>query len=269
MPFQPITTTEELPSIGHTYETYCFDMKRTVEKVQDPAGKKQFEYIELAKDVAAFANSTGGVILVGACENQTTGTLASYFPVLESVAKEICDAFSKAVRERCSPAPLIDPKPIAKDSGFVVVVNVWPFPAQAVGVRSKESDAYFFPLRVGLHTIFIKPEQLPMLMLPDVRRAEILLSAIPASERQKIIFIYRRRNQKTDHIEADMSRADLIDINRSTNSVLLKFYTKNGDCMDTSIPLDAVKTTWKTDNGWHISIDGTFPNQGHIWIAYL
>lgn len=127
--FQPVTSPTQLPPAGHSAETYSFDIKQNIQK--------PFDSFELAKDVSAFANANGGVILVGAAEDRKRGTISRYLPLDEKGAKEIRDAYSTAVRDHCSPAPVINPVVLPKDGGHVVAVNVWPFPGQAVGVRQK------------------------------------------------------------------------------------------------------------------------------------
>jgi hypothetical protein len=59
--FEPITKPEQLPPEGTTIETLGRDFKKLAPSLNPP---------EMAKDVAAFANRIGGVIIVGAIEDQ-------------------------------------------------------------------------------------------------------------------------------------------------------------------------------------------------------
>lgn len=155
--FQPVTTARDLPRAGTSAERISFDIKR------DTGTGKQ-DYFELAKDVAAFANASGGVILIGAAEDRKHGVVGAYMPLSRHRAKEVRDAYNQATRDRCSPRPLVDPVIIDHQGGAVVAVNVWPFPGQAVGVRhAKEPLAFAFPFRAGVETIWLNAEQLPML----------------------------------------------------------------------------------------------------------
>ncbi len=66
--YHPVATLADLP-IDTGRETGTYDFKQTV----DPKNKR-----ELAKDVAAFANATGGAGAVGAIEDTEKGTLQEY-----------------------------------------------------------------------------------------------------------------------------------------------------------------------------------------------
>ncbi len=133
---------------------------------------------ELAKDVAAFANRIGGVIIYGAKEKG--GFLDSYRELEPGEVTALRTASSEAVSNFCSPPPMFDPHPIPVRAGFVVAINVWPFAGQAVGVRrAKNGEEWSFPLRTGKDCRHLRPEQLPMLMIPQLRRVVALLYSIP------------------------------------------------------------------------------------------
>jgi len=172
--FDPITTPAQLPPIG-AHETETLDFKSTY---------KPSETFEMAKDVAALANAVGGTLLVGAAEDAAE-KLSGYVPVAPTEAADLQTRLEVAVTQRCSPAPFISATRIehpARPAHEVVAVNVWAFPAQAVGVKIGGSmadgyggDAWVFPIRVGTQTKYLEPEMLAMLMLPEIRRKAILL----------------------------------------------------------------------------------------------
>lgn len=91
----------------------------------------------LARQVAAFANAIGGTLLIGAVEEPGTDRLGTYRPLSHDDAVAVEKRYGDAVKDLCSPKPLIDINAIQKDGGVVVAVNVWPFPGQAVGVRAR------------------------------------------------------------------------------------------------------------------------------------
>jgi hypothetical protein len=103
------------------------------------AGTNKADFGEMAKDVAAFANAAGGVIVVGV--DHQNGA-AQRYPLSLAEANELVELYSQAVRDRCSPRPLIEPCAIdigpepgkPPDERFVVAVNLWPYPDQPVGV---------------------------------------------------------------------------------------------------------------------------------------
>lgn len=87
---------------------------------------------EAAKDIAAFANTRGGSILVGAREG--TFSIAKYEQIMELAAKHCAEEYVTALKE-CSPRPVIDPRVIRYENGFVVRVIVEPYPAPPVAVN--------------------------------------------------------------------------------------------------------------------------------------
>lgn len=240
--FKPMQLPSDLPPVGAGREHFAFDMKA----VGIPA--KTFE---MAKDMAAFANSTGGTILIGAVESRNSGTLESYRPMPESEANRLAKAFSEAAKDRCHPTPFIDPTVIACDNGFVVAVNVWPFPAQPVGVhvRADASDgfggeSFVFPLRSGIDTKFIRAEHLPMFMLPEVRRRAIMLDSIPAAARSGVVL----------ESPTDARPVALVEIDLLANSFTVD-WRRAGQHIKFAMPIDAVRHVWRNANGeWRVAV---------------
>ena len=167
-----------------TVEGQGLDFKRRI------AGKDgKVDYLELAKDVAAMANAFGGVIVVGACE-APKGTLSKYDPMNKKEAAGTCTEYTTALRDRVRPSAVVATEMVDHDGGFLAVVRVEPSMGQAIGVRfipSKDVDPgetkevhqiYGFPVRKGDNTVWLEPEQLPMLMLPELRRTLLLLQKI-------------------------------------------------------------------------------------------
>lgn len=222
--FTEIHTTADLPTPGTSRESMAVDFKKTI-NAGNPA--------ELAKDVAAFANVTGGVVLVGADEDTQIGALRGYVPLTEPTAQLFRDAYNKAAATHCSPSPIIEPvivtSPPGSPLGYVVAVNVWPFPAQAVGV-DYGGDKYRFPARIGTHPTFLTPEQLPMLMIPELRYNAILLSQIP--------------NGKFIKVLDDAKRATLfngLEVKLMESSVTFREPNQN---LSVNVPLAAIKFVW-------------------------
>lgn len=196
MPFQPIQKREDLPEIGARREALNLDFKQTVEGAP---------VAELAKDVAAFANASGGTVLVGANEDASSGTLQGWVPMSKEKADAARASFDMAVRDWCSPAPVFSPEVIERESGqYVVAVNVWPYPLLPVSVRVKTDkaltgrawDAWVVFVRVGTHNKPFTPEQAAMLMIPSVRHAVMMLDSIPDNKRTSVrVFL---RDHQTD-----------------------------------------------------------------------
>lgn len=248
-----LTRAEDLPLVGIAREQLLVDFKAQV----DP--KRHFE---LAKDVAAFANASGGVVLVGAVEEN--GKLARYNPLPEALGNEIRAAYSQAVRDRCSPVPLCDPVAIATGGGFVIAVSVWPFPTQPVGVkisgdRATEGHAgpgWVFPLRTGVDSVFVRPEQLPMLMLPDLRRMAILLDAIPNDRRADLAVTFRMGVLAHGSYKKGEQLLDFVEVRLLENVAV--FRGAAGKMPETlcHVPLDGIESVWSTGKGWRIAFKG-------------
>jgi hypothetical protein len=90
--YKRIFETLQLPSLGPLPEDLRFDMKGML--------KKDVE-TNLANDVAAFANTLGGVILVGAHE-QPSGELRAWVPMTFADADGLGASLTKAL-DLCSP----------------------------------------------------------------------------------------------------------------------------------------------------------------------
>jgi hypothetical protein len=244
--FKPILRPDDLPPIGAAREALAVDFKRD----RYDFGKR----FEMAKDAAAFANATGGVVLVGADEDQGRKLLVAYNPIAdETVAADQREAISKAIRDRCAPAPLIDPQIITHPAGgYIVAINVWPFPAQAVGVRvsgDKKAegyggDAYVFPIRIGIDTQFLRPEQLPMLMVPALRTTAILLDALRPGD---LVWVVDERGM--------IPGGDVIRF-VSADAQACCFTVKITERGEVTIPLDAVRSVWRSGSQWKIAIQG-------------
>jgi hypothetical protein len=154
--FEPFLESSVLPPVGSGYERATLDLKGRGGVVSA---------FHKAKDVAAFANHLGGTLLIGAKE--TAGVVGEYEPLDESTANSIQKGFSQAVRERCSPRPLVNFARVPCGVGWVLAVNVWPYIGQVVGVRVKADktadgfgdDAYAFPMRTGVDSSYLLPEQ--------------------------------------------------------------------------------------------------------------
>ena len=243
---QPIRTENELPPEERSYESLRYDFKGTV----NPDDRA-----EMAKDVAAFANAVGGVILVGA--DAQGERLVRYQPLPQDHADKVLRSYDLAVRDLCSPKPVVEVAPIHHGDGVVIAVNIWPFPGQPVGVAADRNSAvaatsFRFPYRTGTNTIFLAPEQLPMFMLPDVRRVAILLSSIPPEERKRVVLLGRARcaGDPTSRQIGSLEELDLEEVTMK-NTVTFQKISAFGDVY---IPADSIDHVYRdADDGWVVS----------------
>jgi len=253
--FSPIDQTSELPKVGINNERRTIDFK----------GATTDDRYEIAKDVASFANAEGGTILIGA--KGSGEYLASYAPLSTSDASKLQRSYEEAIRDRCSPVPLFDVVGVPVEGGFVVAVNVWPFPGQLVGVEIKKGEAkcgkqrvepeglYFFPLRVGTHTAAVSPEQMPMFMDPRVRRIAICLQG--AIGRKVILSCPTPRSDGSKSVSGSIwleaARLDSVDLLGNAITVAVQYEGKE---LAVSVPFDLIDAAWKEDLHWRILVRG-------------
>lgn len=252
MTYTPIFDTRDLPSIGPLPEHLRFDMKMVL--------KKNVE-ANLANDVAAFANTAGGVILVGATEHPAnSGNLSGYEPMAFADANGLGESLKKALR-LCSPRPIAEAKPIEllpefwkdEDRKFVVAVNCDPYAAPPIGVAKSGQDGgekwWAFPARRGSHTHNLRPEELATIMEPRLRRILLLLDRIPLSPPGSVrrAMFHGRSGAVVTYdivsIDVESSSIDIMAIDRPYRG---------------TIPLDAITMTWRSlhDQMYHISMSG-------------
>lgn len=239
--FVPRLTADALPRPGaaDAIEGQVLDFKEWHHGIQ-PAP------LELAKDVAAFANASGGTIVFGATESDHR--LARYEGNDAAAAAKLCDTLHDVVHKRLRPPPVVVPRAIELDGTCVVALNVYPYVGQAVGVRVKQTecgdaehtknvDAYLFPVRVGEDTIWLNPEQTAMLMIPEVRRAVSMLRQI--KENEWVHVEYRPRGVL--YAKSGIHTIDAVDELR--NAVRLVGQAADGT-QGRTVPVDAISCVY-------------------------
>jgi len=222
-------------------------------------GKLNKSAFHLAKWVASFANSSGGTVLVGAAEDTTKGVVGKYLPLTKREAHMTVESFDTAIKDRCSPRPFYTRERIPIDGGMVVAINVWPFPAQVVGVRVDAAEAegykgsaYVFPVRAGAHTPHLLPEQLAMLMIPELRRVVILLSALKEGQEVTVHQVEAAHTpQSSPPLNVRFGRSDAL-----SNILELTQETARQGHHTIRIPLDRVVTVYEDFLSWKIVVRG-------------
>jgi hypothetical protein len=253
--FTPITTRAHVPQVGQGFESPVLDLKEHPEAYKRHVnGERQWDYFELAKDVAAFANNLGGTILVGAKQNAATGTCSAHTPFATVLATEFENRVRDALK-RCRPVPMVSLDPIPFDGNVMIAVNVWAFPGQVVAVEvtgDKERGgyggaAYVFPRRVLSHTDYLPADQTPMLMSPDARRTAILLSRLKMAETIVVhpkIVVPEERGVKAFKVQ-------FVAVDEMKNSLTLQIGPPGPQV---GVPIDDV-LAWFEMDGCHIRCD--------------
>jgi len=231
------------------------------------------EWWELAKDIAAFANHLGGVILVGASE-QPNG-LPNHHGLPPAKVAELVHAYDMAGRDKCRPSPLVTCDPIKWDNGReILAVNVAAYAGGLVGARFYElnsmgapqpADAWQFHMRVGKHNSPLPLEQAIMHMSSQARRTAIFLSAI--GEGQKIKLALRRGKGVQIPWDAVLARYSIAE-NFAEIKLTGEMYSTHG------IPFEDIEAVWLGgDSFWHVRISGFFhpwtDKDGQKWVAYI
>lgn len=251
-----VTRAEQLPEIGAP-ESNHLDFKKTYRR----GTPDSFDGFELGKDIAGFANAMGGTILVGVQE--AASVLHMYLPLDDDEARFTIRAIEEAVRDRCSPSPVVVTTKIPKDSGYIVAVNVSPFPGQPIGVRVKgdKNDGYgdpawTFPVRVGTQTKYFRPEQLAMLMSAEYRRIAILLGGIRKNDVVSIRPTERDPSRPQAEYQFYFEDMDVL-----RNLVVFRQYTHDKKELMV-VPMDQVVTVWRADTIWRLGLRGSIELSG-------
>lgn len=250
----PIVREADLPPVEDaSRETDVFDCKARYSGDKVP--------FEIAKDVAAMANRLGGTILVGLSENRK-----SYVPGTKTEMEKLSADADAAIKDRCFPKPVVGREVIAYGAeGFVLAINVEPF-IGIIGVKLLKADkserpvdkwngdSYVFPIRSGSQSDYLTPETLPMYMMPEVRRAVILLEAM--REAPGLLCCTTLAKSKSRGPEAGKVTGVLPD----ENSFEFSVGTGSGPFMPMRFPLDCIRRVWKDANVWRIDLKGYFPS---------
>jgi len=250
--FKPITDPRDLPKPEEGTEGLSLDAKTSARKGAN-APPAPFDDLELAKDVAAFANALGGTLLVGAHEDTARGVIDRYVALTEVDALETLQHYNDAVSTRCSPRPLIQPERLPFDGGFLVAVNVWPFLGQLVGVSDSglgsQGRMFHFPYRVGRATAWIEPEQHAMFMIPTIRRTIVLLESIPQGPHTAVQIV------RSSPGIADLGSASFMGVDIPGNVAIFQKGDGPGRTTTFHIALDDIERVWRAaGDQWRIRL---------------
>lgn len=242
--WKPIDNTSDLPNIGDSESLYLDFKAAPTESA-----------FEIGKDVAAFANASGGTLLIGAAQ-EPGGRLKEFVPIEDIVAVE--RSYENAIRDRCRPRPMVTLNAVECDGsgGQVLAVNVQPFPGQPVGVYIpvKEQkgmkaieDLFHYPIRVNRYTKAILPETLAMYVDARIRRIAILLEPLVGSQ----IRIQSAKPTGKNCFYADV--CDLKNVSVSENTIELGIEGKSY-----FLPFDFIHSVHRSGDTWHMYVLGKF-----------
>jgi Putative DNA-binding domain/Protein of unknown function (DUF2934) len=245
-----IETWNALPraSGSHLQERLWFDLKETY-----APGKRA----EMAKDVAAFANAEGGVLIIGAKEGPTEPDYSS--ALASAYAAKLEGEFDLAVRDFCRPSPAVHVRTIPVPGAFdkvILVVNVEPIVDQPVAARHEDDkDMWRFPIRVGRHTEYILPEQLPLYMNSKARRAKLLLLRAVEAGGEIELFTVPAGGMKHSNIQGAVPfKIEAVDA-EGGGALVIRETEHEGQAA--TIPIDDVEAVWREHSGkWAVRVSG-------------
>jgi hypothetical protein len=216
---------------------------------------------EHAKDIAAFANALGGTILVGSSDKPNV----VHHGLKNQTAHEVRNIYEGAAL-MCSPTVPIDVVPINFPDGKVVVaVNVPPFPESVVGAPEETNDkngkpikaehGWRFPIRRASQTHYLKPEELPLYMNPNVRRAFVRLQGMPLPCRARIHLFYVAQVTHMSGTYRDTTALEVSFEGVSLEQNRAQFQFRN---LGFRVPLMDVIDVWDHEpNFWAVRVAGT------------
>lgn len=210
----------------------------------------------MAKDMAAFANALGGVVLIGTSKDDEP---LAYPGIPRDFAERLSDGFSDAHARHLSPKPPNVERIIVAipDSDKVLLaVNVHPFSDQIVGAKTG-SNSWRFPVRVGADTNDLEPAMLP-LYAAAIRRNIILVGSInPSSDKISLCFRNPTNTQTADPVYYEAGLRDVSVDKNVMVIVLIEDVTRTHQ-----IPLDDIDSVWDSGSGpnphWIIRVRGHF-----------
>ena len=259
-----ITTPEEVTALATEPEGETVDYKGTA---------KPKEWWELAKDVAAFANHLGGVVLLGAFERPDGVPSLQGLPPDE--VKALASAYEEVARDRCRPSPLVTCSRIPwKNGSEMLAVNVQAqlalvgaqFYASRKDTKNPDgplvvsaANAWQFPMRVGKDNVPLPLEQAIMHMSAHARRVVILLTSIADPKKVKLVW---QRFETKAHVYPPFA-CTLQDFSVECN---VARFAVDGYLHPVSIPLDDIEAAWTDRDGWAVRVSGFFENSSQTGI---
>ena len=224
-PFKIAQDFESLIHLGETSESIHWDYKQSF-------NPKKAE--DIAIDLAAFANTFGGTLLIGVAEkNDGAKKVASGFVPGINV-EEIRKTVHTHISEIISPKIDVQVVPIEVSGNLVVAINVEPS-INLVGVRlDKDRRSFSFPYRTEYGNQYMIFEEIEKRMVDNKTRAMYLKLKKYIPERSKIsIYPTPLGNAQTEWAYEW--------IDESEN----EFKLICNDVMSIRLPISAVDEIWK------------------------
>lgn len=264
-----ITTYEQLLELQRNAadEDDCLDYK---------GNEKGEKWWDVAEDIAAFANTLGGVLLVGVAQDKLTRKIKLH-GLSDTEYATTKTHYENALRTNVSPPPMVtyaDPIPLP-GGRVVLAVHVDPYIAGLVGAmypdvdrgsNFKVSGAWQFPIRKGGHNVALTPAQIPLYMPIQVRRMVVLLerlkTLLEAADPPRLCQWQRNPTPSTP----DPGCCKNLRVDVEGNVLQFDYHPDASDTRGKSqtVPLDDIETIFRSSTGkfWYIRWAGVIRDQG-------
>jgi len=226
---------------------------------------------ELAKDIAAFANHLGGVVVIGAVEQKKQRGVASLAGLMPAKIRRLRTAYENAAKDYCSPSPIVTFEVIPLDDGKeVLAVNVRAYATGFVasrfyvvddaGEKVAAENAWQFFVRIGTHNAPLTLEQATLYMSTSSRRVAILLANVPVAGPLRVVFRKPPDGGKKTLLVSDVVNFRGVSIDR--NVALITFGAEDDMYQpEQALPLDDITSVWSAEDGiWALRVNGYFDN---------
>lgn len=239
MIYQSIRTLEEFRAnvqFGQALETIHLDFKQTfsVSKADDTA-------FDLAVDLAAFANTQGGVLLFGISEAKNSNQIRVAKGVVPGLdAEKLKQFLNNAVVDRIQPAVRFESFLISLPDGAVMAVNVEPS-IEVVGVcLNRDRQAFSFPYRTEHGNRYMDFAQVEERMSESNSRRTYLklqkLLKVDGSPKEVVIFPGVEGDVHENHWWVELLR-------NNDQSFILR---RNSN--EVHMPFSLIEEAWRMDN---------------------
>lgn len=267
----PWSQSNALTLLATAHEKTILDLKQQYDLTK-PDTK-----FEIAKDLAAFANAFGGTVLVGAVEGTDTagrknGRCVAFLTISNSgpLIKQVTDS----ARDHCRPPIVVAPEEIRltpAEAGVVLrrphpdpvtllAINISPLFSGPAGVfaiasdgKSKASDAFRFPVRIGEGTTLLMPEELAFHMNSHERRILLSLQQV-GTGCDVLVWSKALRPEQLKQSRAFKLKA----VDPELQIAVLQPLDGPNKLTTAHVPLTFMRAVWRDASGaWQLDVDGS------------
>jgi hypothetical protein len=235
-----------------TPESVVLDFKAALHGMLAKGVAKREAHKELARDIAQFANTYGGTLLIGVSEDSKTAPSVADAVVSVPAPEAAQQWIAQAAQAYLVPSTLsIDVKAFAVSGGTVLAINV-PASADLVAVWDRESHAIEYVWRDGNAKAYMNPDEAERHRMDTGRAARLRLLDAMDSQQEAAAHLAGRIYRRIVHpsaIQTDVERVDAVNIRLvGSEDVFELIATIRGNRPTIRIPYNAIEAVWRDDN---------------------